>query len=93
MGWETRHRWHQTDWDKVKENPSAIKMPQPEWLYGGDAEKYVYDNIKAVIQHLKEGNPFVSTNVPEGHVHEEWTVETMMAKEKEQADEAIYKTK
>jgi len=91
MGWETRHRWHQTDWDFVKTNPEFLKMPQPRWLYGLDAEKYTYDRLDDVVKSIKEGVPFESTNIPEGHVHEDWTVEMMMALESKQSQEHFYK--
>lgn len=93
LGWETRHRWHQTDWDAVKNDPDVIRMPQPAWLYGADAEKYAYDNAQAVIKAIEEGTRFVSTNVPEGHVHEDWTIESMMALESKTAESATYTIK
>ncbi|KAF7548609.1 hypothetical protein G7Z17_g6938 [Cylindrodendrum hubeiense] len=81
MGWETRHRWHQTDWEAVKKNPEFLRMPQPGWLYGHDAEKYAGEKYEEAASHILNGTPFVSTNIPEGYVYEEWTVEEMMAKE------------
>lgn len=90
MGWETRHRWHQTDWEALASNPDILKLPQPRWLNGSDAEQYAIDNFDAAVKSLKDGTPFQSSNVPEGHVHEDWTIETMMAMEgKGGADYAI----
>ncbi|KAM5383739.1 hypothetical protein ACJZ2D_001728 [Fusarium nematophilum] len=91
MGWETRHRWHQTDWEAVAADPSFLKMPQPLWLYSFDAEGYADNRLSEVVQSVKGGSPFKSTNLPEGHVHEDWTVESMMALEKEQAKEHFYR--
>lgn len=90
MGWETRHRWHQTDWEAVKKNPEFLRMPQPAWLYGHDAEKYAEEKYEEAASHILKGTPFVSTNLPEGYVHEEWTVEEMMAKENE-SNASFYK--
>ncbi|KAM5355001.1 hypothetical protein ACJ41O_001647 [Fusarium nematophilum] len=90
MGWETRHRWHQTDWDAVASNPEFLKMPQPLWLYNFDAEKYAYDRLADAVGSTHTGT-FVSTNTPEGHVHEDWTVEMMMELEKEQAKDHFYR--
>ncbi|KAF2186194.1 FAD/NAD(P)-binding domain-containing protein [Zopfia rhizophila CBS 207.26] len=90
MGWETRHRWHQTDWDAVAANPEFLKLPQPEWLNGHDAEQYAYDNFDAVVSHLEKGTPFRSTSVPDGYVHEDWTIETMMAREGQKAENGFY---
>lgn len=88
-----RHKWHQTDWDAVAKNPEWIQQQQPDWLFNSDADQYALDNYEAVISHLKHGTPFQSTNVPEGYVHEDWTVEDMMAKERMKADESFYKIK
>ncbi|EXM15810.1 hypothetical protein RAB80_003833 [Fusarium oxysporum f. sp. vasinfectum] len=79
LGWENRHRWQQTDWDEVKKNPEFLRFPMPEWLYDADARKYAYDNAEAVIAHIKTGAPFTNTNVPEGHVHQEWTMDEVVA--------------
>lgn len=81
MGWETRRRWHQTDWEAVAKDPSLLKLPQPRWLNGHDAEQYAKDNFEAAVSHLNRGTLFRSTNIPEDHVHEDWTIGEMMARE------------
>ncbi|KAH7068617.1 hypothetical protein FB567DRAFT_585047 [Paraphoma chrysanthemicola] len=91
MGWETRHRWHQTDWEAVAQNPQYLKMPHPIWLYNFDAEKYAYDRLDDAVDSISKGTAFVSSNTPEGHVHEDWTVDMMMKLEKEQAKEHFYR--
>lgn len=91
MGWETRHRWHQTDWDAVKANSEILKMPQPIWLFGHDAEQYAYDRCAEAVESVRTNKSFKSTNTPKDHVHEDWTVEMMMGLEKEQAREAFYR--
>ena len=78
IGWETRHRWQKTDWDAVKRNPELLRFPMPAWLYDADARKYAYDNAQAVITHIKTGAPFTNTNVPEGHVHKDWTMDELV---------------
>ncbi|EXJ71844.1 uncharacterized protein A1O5_04345 [Cladophialophora psammophila CBS 110553] len=93
MGWETRHVWHQTDWEAVAKNPELLSLPQPEWLNGCDAEKYAEDKFDAVISHLQKGTPFESTNVPPGHVHEDWTIDQMLAFEGKKVDKDFYKTR
>ena len=90
MGWELRHRWHQTDWSLVKTTPSLLNMPQPSWLFGADAEAYAYTNYEAVTDHILTGPPFKNTNLPEGYVHVDWTVEGMRAAEEQQANEDLY---
>jgi len=81
-GFETRHRWHKTDWDAFKQDPHSIDLPQPNWLYGHDPEQYTINRWEDVLAHLIDGKPFVSTNTPEGHVHEEWSVEAVLEEEK-----------
>ncbi|KAH7126493.1 hypothetical protein B0J13DRAFT_611831 [Dactylonectria estremocensis] len=93
MGWETRHVWHQTNWDAVAANPDMLKFPQPAWLLGSDAKDYAEENFEAVKASIENGTPFVSTNVPLGHVHEDWTIETMLAHEGKLADKNFYKTR
>jgi hypothetical protein len=93
MGWELRQVWHQTDWDLVKAHPEVLNMQQPAWLFGGDSEKYARDNYDAVVSHVKKGTPFQSTNVPEGHVYEPWTIESMLERERMQELETAEKAK
>jgi hypothetical protein len=69
-----------------------LKMPQPDWLLGGDAEKYAYDNYEAVISHVENGTPFTNTNLPEDYVHEDWTIDSMLAKERAQEAAAAVST-
>ena len=93
MGWETRHVWHQTDWETVAKNPEVLKLPQPAWLNGVDAQEYAISNLPKVIAHLETGTPFTSTNIPDGHIHEDWTIEEMLAFEGKKAGENFYKTR
>ncbi|PVH76698.1 FAD/NAD(P)-binding domain-containing protein [Cadophora sp. DSE1049] len=93
MGWETRHRWHQTDWEMIASNPEFLKLPQPAWLNGADAEQYAYDNFQAAKANLESGTPFKSTNIPEDHVHVDWTIEDMMAREGEQVGADFYQVR
>lgn len=85
--------WHQTDWEAVAKNPEMLRLPQPAWLLGIDATKYAEENFDSVVRCLQEGTPFVSTNVPAGHFHEDWTIETMLAHEGRKVDESFYKTR
>lgn len=93
MGWETRHVWHQTDWDAVASNPDILKFPQPAWLLGTNAVTYAEDNFDAVRSHIEKGTTFTSTNIPPGHVHENWTIEKMLAREGKVMGKDEYKTR
>lgn len=78
MGWETRHRWHQTNWEEVAKNPEFLKLPQPAWLFGHDPEGYVKERLDDVTASVKQGTDFQSTNLPPGYVHEDWNVQMLM---------------
>lgn len=94
LGWETRHRWNYTDWDAVAKDSTYVKYAQPEWLQCHDARKYAIDKYEEVVSHLQHGTPFQSTNVPEGYVHEDWTLEDMTRLEKENVShEGFYKAR
>jgi hypothetical protein len=85
MGWETRHRYHQTDWEEVRKHPEYLKWLFPHWLVGIDAGHYATENYNRVKDHLLNGAEFKSTNIPEGYKHELWTIESVMAAEKKMA--------
>ena len=93
MGWETRHVWHQTDWEAVAANPDILKLPQPEWLLGSNATKYAEDNYEAIISHIQKGTPFSSSNIPPGHVHKDWTVNEMLAYEGKSVEKNFFQTR
>lgn len=93
MGWETRHVWHQTDWDAVAANPDVLQFPQPSWLLGSDATQYAKDNFEGVKASIENGTSFKSQNIPPGHVHEDWTVETMLEYEGGKVGEGFYQTR
>lgn len=90
MGWELRHKWHQTNWEYVKKHPEFLALPQPDWLYGADAERYGHENYEAVMAHVRKGTPFKNTNLPPDYVHQEWTIDGMMAQDKAKAEKEVY---
>lgn len=61
------------------------------WLVGSDARQYAITRLDEVVDSVKNGTLFVSKNLPEGYVHEDWTVEIMMAQEGKQVETAFYK--
>jgi hypothetical protein len=68
-----------------------LNQPQPRWLYGHDAADYAEVSYDAVSSHLEKGTPFTPKNVPDGYVHEDWTIGQMMAKEGVKAEPDFYK--
>lgn len=53
---------------------------QGRWLWGHDPETYVRENFCKALDHLQKGAPFQNTNIPPGHVYEEWAVDKLMAR-------------
>ncbi|KAF7536812.1 hypothetical protein G7054_g4230 [Neopestalotiopsis clavispora] len=73
-------RRNNKDAQAVSRDPSKIKTEQGRWMWRHDPEKYARDNYRAALAHLQTGADFVNTNIPRGHVHEDWTVDELMAK-------------
>jgi hypothetical protein len=60
-----------------------------EWVFGHDAEQYVYDNFQKCADHILRGTPFTNTNTPEGMVYEPWTIQGLVDDaERKRAEEA-----
>ena len=68
-----------------------VVFPQPAWLNGIDAGDYASRRCEEVVAHLQNGAAFSSTNIPDGFVHEDWTIEEMLAHEGKKGD--FYKTR
>jgi hypothetical protein len=65
-------------------------LPQPDWLYGEDAEAYARENYDAVVEHLDKGLPFKNTNVPPGYEYTDWTIDDMMELDKQAGHARTY---
>ena len=85
IGWEQRHRMHQTDWEQVKKDPQYLRFSFPHWLISVDAGNYATEAYDEVKDHLLNGAPFTPKNLPKDYAHQDWTIEKMMAMEKELA--------
>lgn len=49
-GESTRDMWHHADWDKVKDDPSSIRLPREDWILKFDAEKHAEEVFDETIQ-------------------------------------------
>lgn len=58
-GETTRDMWHKADWDKVKEDPSAIHFPRQDWIFEFDAEKHAEEVYDEVVKKGRDGVPVV----------------------------------
>ncbi|KAJ9502378.1 hypothetical protein H2202_002444 [Exophiala xenobiotica] len=61
---ETRHRWHKINWEEFDKDLSTINLPQPDWLYVNDTEKYTYEWGNDVVEHLTNGPSSRPTPIP-----------------------------
>lgn len=51
-GETTRDKWHKADFDRVKENPTLVKLPREPWLLNHDAEAHTYAVYAATVAEL-----------------------------------------
>ncbi|KAJ2894785.1 salicylate hydroxylase [Zalerion maritima] len=49
-GETTRDLWHNTDWEKVKKNPSTIAFPREQWIHQFDAEKHAEEVFDSAFE-------------------------------------------
>ena len=52
-GEATRDTWHQADFDKVRDNPDAMKLKREGWLLNFDAKRYAEDNYDRTVEVLR----------------------------------------
>ncbi|GLA08901.1 hypothetical protein AnigIFM60653_010700 [Aspergillus niger] len=52
-----------------------------KWLWQHNVDKYATANFEAARQSIELGNAFKNTNLPRGHVSQDWTMESQLAKE------------
>lgn len=77
-GFLNREELHFADLEKIKQDPNASIgfFKSGKWAWGHDPEKYAYDNYAQCLAHLRDGFPFINTNMPPGHVFEDWNLES-----------------
>ena len=52
------------------------------WIWAHDALQYAEDRYKAAVDAVKGGTELQNTNLPPGHVYQDWTIESEMEHEK-----------
>ncbi|KAM6506717.1 hypothetical protein FSOLCH5_013692 [Fusarium solani] len=80
-GFVNRRELHNSSMEEVASSGNA-PMYYGKWLWTHNAEKYATDNFDAARRHVEFGAPFQNTNLPQGHVFNDWTMETELEKEK-----------
>ncbi|KAH6857083.1 putative monooxygenase [Chaetomium sp. MPI-CAGE-AT-0009] len=72
---------HNTSMKEVAEGGNAF-LSYGKWLWQHNAERYATANFEAARQSVELGSVFRNTNLPRGHVFEDWTMESELEKEK-----------
>ncbi|KAF2111966.1 hypothetical protein BDV96DRAFT_498191 [Lophiotrema nucula] len=63
------------DWDAIKQDPKAIRIRFPKWVFRHDPEAYAYEKYGLAFAHDIGGAEFKNTNFPPGHHFVPWTIE------------------
>ena len=66
------------DIEDARKHPEKLGMAVGQWINQHDAESYVYENYAKCLNHLINGTPFSSTNIPPGYTYETWTIEELL---------------
>ncbi|KAJ5563147.1 FAD/NAD(P)-binding domain-containing protein [Penicillium sp. DV-2018c] len=53
------------DWEAIEKNPAMIKFPRPEWIFGYDVQRDVYETFPAIRRAIQDGGKYRLRNVPE----------------------------
>jgi hypothetical protein len=54
-GESTRDMWHKADWDKIKKDPSTIKLPREDWILKFDCATFAEENFGRVAEEIRQG--------------------------------------
>lgn len=83
LGWENAERFHKNDFSKGPIDVSKVQARVPKWIFTHDPEQYAANNYTKAAESIVEGGSFENTNIPPGHVPAVWTMEEVLALEKE----------
>lgn len=53
------------DWEAIEKNPAMIKFPRPQWIFGYDVRRDVYEEFPAVKKAIQDGSEYRPRNIPE----------------------------
>ncbi|KAH8162143.1 hypothetical protein CIB48_g6104 [Xylaria polymorpha] len=83
FGIVSRHRLHHIDMSLLDEgkNPFEHAFHLGRWIWQHKPEDYAREQFTAALDHLQNGAPFENTNLPKGHVYQDWDVETELKKQ------------
>ncbi|KAI0965494.1 FAD/NAD(P)-binding domain-containing protein [Xylaria arbuscula] len=78
----SRHSLHNVDMSLLDEgkNPFEDVFRLGRWIWQHKPEDYAREQYTAALEHLQADAPFENTNLPKGHVYQDWDVETELKK-------------
>ena len=84
-----REELHTADIAALQKDPNSNEIgffKSGRWVWAHDPEQYASKNYIACLANVKDGTPFENTNLPPGHVYQEWS----LASEKKRMEAGIY---
>lgn len=52
------------DWEAIQKNPSMMKFPRPDWIFGYDAHRDVYEQFPAAMRAVRDSTGYRPRNIP-----------------------------
>ena len=52
------------DWAAIEKDPSIMKFPRPQWIFGYDVCRDVYDEFPSAMRAVQEGTAYRPRNIP-----------------------------
>lgn len=51
------------DWAAIEKDPSIMKFPRPDWIFGYDVHRDVYAEFSTAMRAVEEGTPYTPQNI------------------------------
>lgn len=74
-----REELHDANLEVLQQDPKNARIgffKSGRWIWGHDAERYAKDNYQMCLASLRDGGAFENTNLPPGHVYQEWSLQS-----------------
>ncbi|KAH8882212.1 FAD/NAD(P)-binding domain-containing protein [Thozetella sp. PMI_491] len=82
LGFSNAELLQDTDWRKVKVDPSKAQPKLPRWVWSHDPEAYAYEVYDKLVESIEKGVPLgeedIPPNYPPGYKYEPWTIDEIM---------------
>lgn len=76
-GFLNREELHTADLEALQKNPNSNEIgffKTGRWAWSHNPEQYASKNYAACLANVKDGTPFENTNLPAGHLYQEWSL-------------------